>query len=385
MTDFDARKCFDRIWHDGLFFRLADHLSTNCWCLMVTWYRRLSARVTFGGATSEAFRICRGTRQGAILSPTLANIFLLPLIEALDRSSRGAFLHSQHIPVVCYADDLLLLSTNGRDLGAMLQLVGNFAATWRLDFVHPDPAKTKSHCIVFGRELLAATPTWTLSGQQLRVRVMTEHLGVVLHERLRADGHVGQRIRRACAAFYGLTPVGILTNRLATADKIFLWKAVALPTLIFGCETAPLSSSDIERLDARQASLIKAALGLPRSAHHTALLHAAGVPRVGEALRGAVFRAFRGLFRSDHRLRQAYVTALARLAVHPEDLDGSFLGHVYALCRCDFGAVMNIAAGRVDRDRVRAPLEETGLINSLRLVLAGNCEASRHLLRLLTS
>ena len=66
-------------------------------------------------------------------------------------------------------------------------------------------------------------------------------------------------------------------------------------------------------------------------------------------------------------------------------LDGSFLGHVYALCRCDFGAVMNIAAGRVDRDLMRAPREESSLVDSLRLVLAGNCEASRRLLRLLTS
>ena len=66
---------------------------------MVTWYRRLSARVTFGGATSEPFQICRGTRQGAILSPTLANIFLSPLIEALDRSNRGALLHGHHVQV----------------------------------------------------------------------------------------------------------------------------------------------------------------------------------------------------------------------------------------------------------------------------------------------
>ena len=96
-ANLDARKCFDRIWHDGLFFRLADHLSINCWRIMVTWYRRLSARVTFGDATSEPFQICRDTRQGAILSPTLANIFLFPLIEVLDRSNRGALLHGHHV------------------------------------------------------------------------------------------------------------------------------------------------------------------------------------------------------------------------------------------------------------------------------------------------
>ena len=314
-----------------------------------------------------------------------SNIFLFPLIEALDRSNRGALLHGHHVPAICYADDLLLLSTNARDLGALLQLVGDFAASWRLDFVHPDPAKTKSHCITFGRGLLASTPMWALSGQQLQVRQTTEHLGMVMDECLRADPHVAQRARRACAAFYGLTPLGIFTNRLTGPDKIFLWKTVVLPALLFGCETAPLCPSDIDRLNARQAALIKSALGLPRSAHHAALLLAAGVPRVDEALRGAVLRAFSGIFRSAHRLRHAYITALARLAVCPEELAGSFLSQVASLCYGDFGAVMSTAAGRVDQDLVRAPVEENGLVDSIRLVLAGNCQASRRLLRLLTS
>ena len=331
-ANLDARKCFDRIWHDGLFYRLADHLSTNCWRTMITWYRQLSARVTFGGVTSEPFQICRGTSQGAILSPTPANIFLFPLIEALDGSARGALLHGHHVPAVCYADDLLLLSTNARDLSAMLQVVGDFAASWRLDFVHPDPAKSKSHCITFGRELLESTPVWSLSGQQLQIRQTTEHLGVVLDERLRADADVAQRMIRACTALYGLSPLGLLTNRLAAADKIYLWRTVAVPALIFGCESALLTPSDIERLDDRQAALVKAALRLPRSAHHTAPLLAVGVPRIGEALRGAVLRAFSGIFRSDNRLHHSYIAALAKFGMHPGELEGSFLGLVYAIC-----------------------------------------------------
>ena len=35
-----------------------------------------------------------------------------------------------------------------------------------------------------------------------------------------------KRIRRACTAFYGLTPLGNFTNRLTVTDKIFLWKTV---------------------------------------------------------------------------------------------------------------------------------------------------------------
>ena len=385
-ANLDARKCFDRIWHDGLFNRLAEHLSVNSWLMVVSWYRRLSAHVIFGGITSEQFYIHRGTRQGAILSPTLANIFLYPLLQTLDNSGCGAFLHGHHVPAVCYADDLLLLSTNARNLAALLRIVGSFAEMWRLEFVHPEPSKTKSHCIVFGSELLAHTPTWTLSGQTLQVRLQTEHLGVVSNSRLSAAPHVEQRTKRARGAFYGLTPVGMLSNRLSAADKIYLWKTVVVPTLIFGCETAPLTPSDVECLDARQAACIKAALGLPRTSHHTALLTALNVSPIHESLRGSIFKCFRATFHSTHRLNQIYISGLAQLAVNSDALAGSFLSQVYAMCNKDIGVILDMAAGRIDHERIQAPRSPSGLVDSIKYALsAPQCQAARRLLRLLTS
>ena len=167
-ANLDARKCFDKIWHDGLFMCLAPHLSSGSWLLMLTWYRHLTAHVVFGGASSGTFRIRRGTRQGAILSPIFANAYLYPLVAALDESGLGADLYRHHAPAVCYADDLLLLATNAMHLGAMLEIVTAFAQRWRLDFVNPEPSRTKSHGLVFGLDLLAEEPRWCLCGQQLR-------------------------------------------------------------------------------------------------------------------------------------------------------------------------------------------------------------------------
>ena len=81
---------------------------------MLKWYRRLTAHVGFGGTTSETFRVLRGTRQGAILSPMFANVYLRPLVAELDASDLGADLYGHHAPVVCYADDMLFLATNAK-------------------------------------------------------------------------------------------------------------------------------------------------------------------------------------------------------------------------------------------------------------------------------
>ena len=86
-----------------------------------------------------------------------------------------------------------------------------------------------------------------------------------------------------------------------------------------------------------------------------------------------------------HRLQQALTTSLAKLALHPSDMEGSFLHQLYCMHGRDFRAVMALAAGGpVDPDRVRADRMESGLTDNIRLVLRGNCEASRRLLRLLT-
>ena len=312
-------------------------------------------------------------------------MYLHPLLTSLDGSGLGAYFHQHHVPGVCYADDLLLMSSNYKHLGTLLGLVSEFARRWRLDFVHVDPGKTKSHCVVFGSELLAREPTWSLSGQQLQTRATSEHLGVVLESRLTATHHVDQRVKRARAAFYGLAPAGVLAKALCPSDKAFLWKTVVLPVLLYGCNTAPLRSSDIERLDALQASCVKVAFGLPRSAHHSALLAAAGLPPVHESLRGAALRTFRSAMSGHHRLQQVLTTSVAELALHPSNAAGSFLHQIYAMCNASFGAVMELAAGgAIDSDRVRAPRMPNGLEDSIRQVLHGNCEASRRLLRLLT-
>ena len=176
----------------------------------------------------------------------------------------------------------------------------------------------------------------------------------------------------------------MFSTRLSAADKAFLWKTVVMPTLLFGCDIAPLSASNIDSLEACQTTCIKAALRLPRSAHHSALLIALGIPRVHECLRRAVFRSFASAFNSDHRLRHVFIRALALLAVNTADLTGSFLHHVYMLCGGQLAAVLDAATGRVDGARIHAPVPQDGVVDSIRFVLDDQCPMSRQVLRLLT-
>ena len=264
----------------------------------------------------------------------------------------------------------MLLSTNAKHLGHLLRIVQDFAAFWRLDFVHPNPTKTKSHCIVFGANLLSELPVWHLSGQQLAVRSVTEHLGVVISADLSGSQHIQHRIRRARGSFYGLTPAGILSESLSPLDKVFLWKTVVVPALTFGCEAVPLSASDIDSLEGLQSRCIKAALGLSKYAHHSALIHALDIPSMHEEIRRAVLLGLAGIFRCDgHRLCQIMTSELALLATDPKQLCGSFLALAYRLHNCSFKNVLENVSGHVDSAVVRAPIASDGITDSLRFLL----------------
>ena len=251
---------------------------------MLTWYRRLTAHVAFGGTISDTFRVRRGTRQGAILSPVFANAYLRPLVTTLDDSTLGADLFGHHVPVISYGDALPLLSTNAKNLNTMLQPAGDLAQRWRLEFVHPEPDHTKSHCIVFGGELLAEEPRWSLSVQQLSNRQKSEHLGITLDEGLSAVPHVRHRAARMRASLYGLAPVGMLATGLCPTDKCFLWRTVVSSIRLRGH-----SSQLRQRHKAHcyPGGDRQDGPGLPRRAHHTALLAAAGIAPAHELIRAS--------------------------------------------------------------------------------------------------
>lgn len=386
VANLDARKCFDRLWHSAVLLRANEHLSARSWSLLARWYAHLTARVRFGGSWSDDFSVRRGVRQGALLSPCLTNMFFLPLIQQLDVTCLGPVLFGHHIPLVAYADDMLLMSGNTGDLQKMLDLVTSFAMKWRVDFVNPSHSMTKSHSFIFGAQWLSQIPRWHLCGQTLQYKLKSEHLGVQLNSQLSGTDHVAERVRRGRGAFFGLSPAGMFSPHLPAADKAFLWRAVVSPTMLYGCSICLLSSADITHLEQWEATALKAALRLPRSAHHSALMRALNLPHAQELLRRSQFHALRDAFGGDHRLRDVLLSALARIFLNMgcTKHSGSIVNHVLALCDGRLGRLLSIAGGHVLPDWVASPRPACGLADSLTWLMAQNDACAWGLVRLLT-
>ena len=180
-------------------------------------------------------------------------------------------------------------------------------------------------------------------------------------------------------------PAGMFNANLLAIDKAYLWRTVVAPAMLYGCSTCLLRSSDISRIESWQATSIKAALRLPRIAHHTALLAALQIPSVQDVLRRSVFGAFRDTFRDNHRLRSIIISSLAREVTHVSTVGstGSLVSYMMSLCGGKFQTLLEVAGGYLSHELVSVSRPACGITDSLRWLLSQNSADAWSLIKLI--
>ena len=198
----DAEKCFDSIWHDGLFYKLIEILPLSHWLFLYQLYGSLQATVRWDGGISAYFRVTRGTKQASILSPVLFNIFINDLLQELTSSDLGIKIGSSTFNSFAYADDVTLLSLCCKDLQLFIDLCESYAKKWRFSF-----GINKTKCMAAGRMPFKSPPRWKLGGKLIQNVEEIEILGTVFSSNCHMPVILRSVLRRAvkqCTVLLGL-------------------------------------------------------------------------------------------------------------------------------------------------------------------------------------
>ena len=180
----DAEKCFDTIWHQGLFYKLWSKIPTTHWLLLYTWYGNLRASVRFKGCKSESFSIGRGIRQGSVLSPILFNYFIDDLLEILDKSKDGLRLGDKLFNSSAYADDLTVFAASVPGLQRLIDVCYDYSVKWRFSF-----GIRKTSCMIVGKKKWLNPPAWKLGSKVINTVDCMTILG---------NSFNWERMRRSC-------------------------------------------------------------------------------------------------------------------------------------------------------------------------------------------
>nr|VZI15126.1 unnamed protein product [Spirometra erinaceieuropaei] len=204
----DLTKAFDTVNREGLWKIMQKFGCLERFIQMVRQlHDDMKAQVTDNGAVSEALAVTTGVKQGTV--------------------------HE-----VLFADDCVLNTTSEEEMQRSMDLFSaaceNFAFiinTEKAVVMHQPPANTAPP---------HNGPQISVNGTQLRMVDNFTYLGSTLSRSTKIDDEVARQISKASQAFGHLQNTVRDRHGLHLNTKLKMYKAVILPTLMYGAETQPL-------------------------------------------------------------------------------------------------------------------------------------------------
>ena len=176
-------KAFDKVWLEGLVFKLKQNgISGNLLNILEDFLRNRKQRVVFNGQTSNWADIHAGVPQGSILVPLLFLIYIIDLAENLTSNPK------------LFTDDTSLfsvvhgLSTSANEINDDLKKIEAWAHHWKMSF-NPDPLKQVQGVIFSRKRNKTHHPDIVFNGNPVK-KVLTKNIGIFLDGKLDFDEHI---------------------------------------------------------------------------------------------------------------------------------------------------------------------------------------------------
>ena len=187
----DMSKAFDKVWHEGLVFKLKQNgVTGNLLTLLENYLSSRKQRVALNGKYSDWGLIHSGVPQGSVLGPLLFLVYINDLENGIKSS------------INFFADDTSLFSivrdpnTSAVNLNHDLQLISDWAFQWKMSF-NPDPTKPAEEIIFSNKRHRQDHPP--LSFNNITVKQVNEHkhLGLILDSKLTFENHISEKLAQA--------------------------------------------------------------------------------------------------------------------------------------------------------------------------------------------
>ena len=92
----------------------------------MNWHENLHAQVKVGNFLSDHLPIGRGIRQGLVMSPSLFNLVMDPLLADLKSKDLGLHIQGLFLGAFAHADDISTATTNQDDTAEQVKTVASF-------------------------------------------------------------------------------------------------------------------------------------------------------------------------------------------------------------------------------------------------------------------
>ena len=276
----DLTKAFDTVSRPGLWSILAKLGCPPSFIRIVrSFHDGMMARVLHDGDLSEPFPVSNGVKQGCVLAPTLFSLMFAEMLSSalantdagirirfrtdgrffdLRRLKAYTKVHEALVRDFLFADDCAFAAHTEAELQTLANCfyvaANSFGLTISIkkSVVMYQPAPATS-----GQEPSIAIGDATLSN----VENFT-YLGSCLSADASLDKEIALRLSKASSSFGRLWTRVWSERGISTKTKVSVYRAVVLPTLLYGCETWTCYSRHLKKLDQFHLRSLRKILGI---------------------------------------------------------------------------------------------------------------------------
>ena len=259
----DLTKAFDLVSRKGLLEILKKiGCPPRLLKIIASFHENTRNSVRFKGATSEAFPVGSGVKQGCVLAPTLFGIFFSLLLQhAFGGCDEGIYLYTRSdgklfniarlrakskvklilIRELLFADDAAIVS---HSVAHLQRLVDRFAYACKEFGLTISLKKTKVMA-----QNSDTPPVITIGGQPLEVVPTFTYLGSTVSNSVNLDFELNSRIGKAAGTMAKLNDRVWKNNKLTMRTKLRVYQACVLSSLLYGSETWTIYKRQERRLN----------------------------------------------------------------------------------------------------------------------------------------
>lgn len=220
----DVSQAFDKVWHEGLIFKLKKMLPKQFADVLVSYITNRAFRVRQEDAVSELKQIKAGVPQGSVLGPVLYLLYTCDMPELED------------VTVATFADDTAIMATGKSHKEAVekaqrgINRFYDWTKKWRIKL-----NESKSVHIDFTNKNHEYHPVY-INGQHVPYENTAKYLGMTLDAKLRWKAHVKKKREELELRYKGMNWLLGRHSSLSISNKILLYKAVLMPIWTYGIQ-----------------------------------------------------------------------------------------------------------------------------------------------------
>ena len=218
----DISKAFDKVWHEGLLFKLKCYgVEGGFYSILENYLHNRKQRVVLCGQSSNWLNVNAGVPQGSVLGPLLFLIYINDLPDNLVSVTK------------LFADDTSIFSTVGNvnksstELNLDLQKINKWAFEWKMAF-NPDPNKQATEVIFSHKTKPINHPQLYFNGAPVVSLPIQKHLGLFLDKKLSFDHHLNEKVSKA---YKGISLIKRLYRYLPRKSLLCIYKSFIRPHL----------------------------------------------------------------------------------------------------------------------------------------------------------